>query len=137
MLQREHILASAPELGARVIATGPLAPETLSLHLSACDMMVQPYGDGVSTRRTSLMAALAHHRAVATTAGYLTEPLWDQSGAVALAHVANPGALGEVVARLMDDSGERLRLGQAAGKLYAERFDIAHTLAALTEAARV
>lgn len=133
ILQRERILAAAPELAARVSATGPLTPEILSLHLSACDMMVQPYGDGVSTRRTSMMAALAHHRAVATTAGYVTEPLWAQSRAVALAPVADPAALTSTVCQLIDDAGERDRLGQAAGALYAERFDLAHTLTALTQ----
>ena len=137
LLQRERLLATAPELSARVSATGPLTPETLSLHLRACDMMVQPYDDGVSTRRGSMMAALAHRRAVVTTAGYLTEPLWAQCRAVALAPVSEPAALASMVARLMDDAAERARLGQAAGKLYAERFDLAHTLAALTETERV
>jgi glycosyltransferase involved in cell wall biosynthesis len=137
LIQRERVLATAPELRSQVHATGPLAPAELSLHLGACDMMVQPYDDGVSTRRTSMMAALAHRRAVATTAGDLTEPLWAQSGAVALAPASDPAALREVVACVMDDAGERARLGAAAGALYAERFDLAHTLSALTEAERV
>jgi hypothetical protein len=34
---------------------------------------------------------------------------------------------------LIDDAGERARLGAAAGALYAQRFDIAHTIAALRE----
>lgn len=129
---RKRLLVRAPDLGARVHATGPLAPDALSLHLSACDLMLQPYAEGVSGRRTSLMAALAHRRAVVTTDGVLTEPLWAQSRAVALASI-DAAALESTVLRLLDDAGERERLGEAAGALYAERFDLAHTLAALAE----
>jgi glycosyltransferase involved in cell wall biosynthesis len=130
---RGHVLASAPGLHARVHATGPLAPADVSRNLSACDVMLQPYGDGVSTRRTSMMAALAHRRPVLTTAGGLTEPLWAQSRAVALVAVEDAAAMGAELERLIDDAPERARLGVAAGALYAERFDIAHTIAALRE----
>jgi hypothetical protein len=33
----------------------------------------------------------------------------------------------------MDDPARRARMGAAAGALYAERFDVAHTIAALRE----
>lgn len=134
--QRERMIAAAPELSSRVQASGPLEPRDVSFHLSACDLMLQPYGEGVSTRRTSVMAALAHRRAVVTTSGAMTEPLWEQSGAVALAPAADAGVLELTVAHLVDDAGARKRLGLAAGALYAERFDLAHTLDALTEAER-
>ncbi len=130
---RSRLLAGTPELQARVRATGPLTPAGLSRHLGACDLMLQPYADGVSTRRTSLMAALAHHRPVVTTAGAFTEPLWRQSGAVALVEGGDIAAMGAALAHLMDDAGERARLGAAAGVLYAQRFDIALTIAALRE----
>lgn len=132
---RGRLLAEAPELHARVRASGPLAPSDLSYHLGACDLMLQPYGDGVSTRRTSVMAALAHRRPVVTTAGHLTEPLWRQSGAAVLVDVGDADRMGAALARLIDDAGERARLGAAAGALYAERFDIVHTIAALREGA--
>ena len=130
---RSGLLAVAPLLHARVQASGPLAPEDISRHLGACDVMLQPYGDGVSTRRTSLMAALAHRRPVITTSGLFTEPLWWQSGAVALVEAGDAAAMGAALAHLMDDAGERARLGAAAGVLYAQRFDIAHTITALRE----
>jgi glycosyltransferase involved in cell wall biosynthesis len=130
---RSRLLAVAPGLHARVRASGPLAPEDLSRHLGACDVMLQPYGDGASTRRTSLMAGLAHCRPVLTTSGVLTEPLWRQSGAVALVDAGDAAAMSAALAHLIDDAGERARLGAAAGALYAQRFDIAHTIAALRE----
>jgi glycosyltransferase involved in cell wall biosynthesis len=128
---RDRLSSEAPALRDRVQATGPLAPDNLSRHLGACDLMLQPYGEGVSTRRTSVMAALAHSRPVVTTSGVLTEPLWAQSRAVALAPGVEPAALGSMVKQLIDDAGERARLGRAAGALYADRFDLTHTIAAL------
>lgn len=134
--RREHIAAAAPGLRERVRATGPLAPDALSFHLSACDLMLQPYADGVSTRRGSMMAALAHRRPTVTTSGILTEALWERSRAVALAPMDDLAVLGPMVARVIDDAGERARLGRAAGELYTGRFDLAHTLAALSDGTR-
>ncbi len=128
---RRRLLAGAPELHNRLLASGPLVPADISRRLRACDVMLQPYGDGVSTRRTTLMAALAHHRAVLTTSGVSTEPLWEQSGAVALVDTDDAVAMSTALAHLMDDSDERVRLGAAAGAIYAQRFDISHTIAAL------
>ena len=130
---RSRLLAGAPELEARIHASGPLAPADASRHLGACDLMLQPYADGVSTRRTSIMAALAHGRPVVTTSGIFTEALWKQSGAVALVDSGDIGAMRAALTHLMDDAGERARLGAAAGAVYAQRFDIAHTIAALRE----
>ena len=88
-----RLLAAHPVLAGRLVATGGLPREDVSLHLQACDLLVQPYPDGVSSRRTTVMAGLAHGRPVATTAGPLTEPVWSETGAVALAPVAEPGGL--------------------------------------------
>lgn len=130
---RARLLAAAPDLEARVRATGTLAPADTSRHLSACDLMLQPYDDGVSTRRGSMMAALAHGRAVVTTSGVFTEPLWSQAGAVALVDTGDVAAMRTALARLVDAAGERARLGAAAGALYAQRFDVAITIDALRE----
>ena len=130
---RSRLLAAAPELHARMHASGPLAPADASRHLGACDLMLQPYADGVSTRRTSMMAALAHGRPVVTTSSIFTEPLWRQSGAVALVDTGDIMAMRAALTHLMDDAGECARLGAAAGAIYRERFDIAHTITALRE----
>ena len=128
---RDRWAGANPGLADKLYATGALVPERLSLALQACDMMIQPYEDGVSTRRGSVMAALAHGRAVVTTNGAATEPLWAQSGAVAMAPVGEHDAMQSLIARMVADERERLRMASAAKKLYAERFALRHTIAAL------
>jgi glycosyltransferase involved in cell wall biosynthesis len=128
---RERIVGLRPEAGSRIHATGPLAPEDLSCHLAACDLLVQPYPDGVSSRRTSLMAALSHGRPVVATEGRLTEPFWGGTRAVALAPVGDVQRFLELLRQLSSDAGHRRRMGQAARRLYQERFDISHTIAGL------
>src|SRR5262249_9147240 len=81
-LEREH-----PALQGRLIAPGELDERTLVDFLASCDVLVQTYPDGASTRRTSLMAGLALGLPIVTTLGPLSEPLWQESGAVFLAPV--------------------------------------------------
>jgi glycosyltransferase involved in cell wall biosynthesis len=128
---RARAAGGRDSLAPRLHATGRLPARELSAHLAACDLLVQPFPDGVSTRRTSVMAGLAHGVAVATTEGRLTEPLWAASRAVALAPAGDATALSETVARLLTDAPERARLADAGRALYRERFDLRHTVAAL------
>jgi glycosyltransferase involved in cell wall biosynthesis len=128
---RGELLRLAPELAGQLHATGALSPRDLSLHISACDLLLQPYIDGVSSRRTSVMVGLSHGRPIVTTSGRLTEPLWAESRAVVLAPVENISALRELSLRLLTDAHERTDIGVRARKLYHERFDISHTIRAL------
>ena len=120
-----------PDLGSRIVATGGLNPETLSCHLQACDLMVQPYPDGVSTRRSTAMAALSHGCPLVTTSGRLTEPFWAGSRAATLAPAGDGGALARAVLELGQDQDRRRRQGLAAQRLYAAHFDLSHTITAL------
>src|SRR5262245_41169487 len=50
------LIQDVPSLAGRVHATGRTsAPET-AVAIAACDLLLQPYNDGVTTRRTSVMA---------------------------------------------------------------------------------
>ena len=80
-----------------------LGERDASAHISACDLMLQPYPDGISTRRTSAMVGLAHGRALATTSGHLTESLWAESGAVAISPVNEPLENAGLVSHLLLD----------------------------------
>lgn len=121
----------APDLGSRIVATGGLEPEALSCHLQACDLVVQPYPDGVSTRRGTAMAALSHGCPLVTTSGRLTEPFWASSRAATLAPAGDGGALARAVVDLGQDHDRRRRQGLAAQRLYAAHFDLSHTITAL------
>jgi glycosyltransferase involved in cell wall biosynthesis len=123
------------ELGRRLEATGPLSAEEVSHHISACDLLIQPYPDGVSSRRTSIMAGLSHGKPILTTSGRSTEPLWSQTGAVAMAPAGDADSFLKHLNLLCADGPERIRLGQAARELYEERFALRHTIAALRHTA--
>lgn len=120
-----------PALGARLQATGALSRDDVSAALRACDLVVQPYPDGVTTRRTSVMAALANGVAVVTTDGELTEPVWRATGAVQLAPASDPAALAAVTVALLDDARARTSLAASGRRLYDARFALEHTLDAL------
>jgi glycosyltransferase involved in cell wall biosynthesis len=128
---REELIRKQPRLASLVHATGKLPAEELSDHLAACDILIQPYPDGVSSRRTSVMAGLAHGKPIVATTGELTETLWSQSDAVALAAAGDTQAFVEHVRRLRLDAPERLRAGAAARRFYQERFDSSHIIAML------
>jgi len=130
---REDFIRQDPGAQARVQASGRLDEQELSLHISACDVLIQPYPDGVSTRRTTVMAALEHGRPVVTTSGPLTEPLWQASGAVALAPAGDADAFLRCLRQLLEDPDERARLANAARELYRSRFEVRHIVELLRE----
>jgi glycosyltransferase involved in cell wall biosynthesis len=128
---REMVVQRRPDTAGRVGVAGGLTARQLSLHLAACDLMLQPYPDGISTRRTSAMAALAHGRPVVSTVGRLTEPLWTESGALAAVSAENSRGLVATTKSLLEDRWERQRLGLAGSRLYQARFDVRHTINSL------
>lgn len=130
-LMRNRLIHRQPALADRVHATGTLAAGELSLHVSACDVMLQPYIDGVSSRRSSTMVVLAHGVPIVTTRGSLTEPLWIESEAVALAPAEDVSALVEATQRLLPDEAAKSRMGIAAKSLYATYFDLKRTITSL------
>jgi glycosyltransferase involved in cell wall biosynthesis len=128
-------LAQHPEWTSAVRAAGTLSDADLSAHIAACDAMIQPYPDGISSRRTTAMAALALGVPVITNTGALSETIWRESGAVRLTGV---GDFRGMAAQTMDvlnhaEAGRALREGGRA--LYARLFDVSHTIGALRGAA--
>jgi glycosyltransferase involved in cell wall biosynthesis len=116
-LEREH-----PALRGRLVAPGNLPEGELVNYLALCDLLVQTYPDGASTRRTSLMAGLALGVPVVTTVGSLSEPLWQESGAVVLAPVESPEAITAAAESLLADNECRTQLGQRAQTFYRDQF---------------
>jgi glycosyltransferase involved in cell wall biosynthesis len=128
---RAELIRRYPERADRIHATGSLSPTDLSRHIQACDLMLQPFIDGVSTRRTSVMVSLSHGMPIVTTSGRLTESLWAESGAVALTPIEDIEAIGMKTRQLLDDEISKNTLRKQAAALYRERFDIKHTISTL------
>jgi hypothetical protein len=129
------LTSAHPSLAGRLFAAGPLTAGDVSYHVAACDVMLQPYPDGISSRRTSAMVALSHGRPIVTTTGWLTEPMWAEAGAAVLAPVDDPHALAAAVATILFDVSRREAIGRRAAALYDARFHVRHSVAALrTEA---
>ncbi len=129
----DQLIERHPGLAGRIYTTGSIAATdpALSRHVSACDVLIQPYPDGASSRRTSLMAPLQHGKAVVTTSGEATEEIWFGSGAVAMTPTGDAEAFVQAVRELCADAGKRTAMARAAQKLFEERFDIAHAVATL------
>ncbi len=121
-------LAAARPLTGRVHATGRLSAAEASSALAACDLLIQPYVDGVTTRRTSVMAGLINGRAIVTTSGRLTEAVWPETRAVATAPAGDVDALVHAVRALLSDEPARAALAARGDRTYRERFALAHTI---------
>ncbi len=117
----------------RLTITGRLAASEVSVCLKACDVALQPYADGASGRRTTLMAALVNGVATVTNRGGATEDDWSASGAVVLAAHGQPRTLCDAIERVLDDDALRGRLAAAGAALYTQRFSIEHTIATLLD----
>ncbi len=130
---RDRLLVRSPDLAGRVVATGVLLPELAAAHLAACDLLVQPYPDGVSCRRGSVMASLALGLPVVTNLGPLSEPDWttEESG-VSLADSASAEAIAAAAERVLALSpADRVALGRSARRWYAARFAVERTISTL------
>ena len=129
---RSELAAGRAEWHSRVIAPGPLPAPLIAEYLRACDLVVQPYPDGASGRRTTLMAALANGVPVVTTIGVLSEPVWSE-GAVAAVPAGDPERLVQLALDLLDCPHRLAELGQAGRRLYEDRFALCHTVATLLQ----
>ena len=76
-----------------------------------------PYADGVSFRRGSLMAALAHGVPIVTTVPRVDLPELRPEENVVLAPPEQPLELADAVMRVADHEGLRARLGEGARRL--------------------
>ncbi len=114
-------LIESLNLKAHVITTGYLDSVGVSRALLACDVMALPYIDGASVRRGSLMAAIAHSRAIVTTTpAYPIDGLIQDQSAV-FVRANDPIALAHALRQVLRDPTRRARLQQGASeaaKLY-------------------
>src|SRR6202041_2022126 len=75
----EELATIYPQYRSQIHGTGELNPQSAADHLAACTLAIQPYPDGVTTRRGSVTAALALGVPVVTNMGSNTEESWRES----------------------------------------------------------
>jgi len=117
------VLALITELGlqARVHWTDYLSDSEVSAAFGLSDICVLPYRDGVSLRRGSLMAALAHGLPIISTEPTSPIPCLRDGESIRLVPACNPRALSRAAEALWRDPETRARLSVAA-KALSERF---------------
>lgn len=133
----KELIRRLPDAAERVHATGALPASGVAVALSACDVVFQPYPDGVTTRRTSVMAGLANGIATIATDGPLTEPVWRDTGAVTLVPQGDVNAAVTQIRRLLDDRIVRAAQARRGQDVYRAQFAMALTVARLRAAAAV
>ena len=69
-----------------------------------------------------------------TTTGHLTEPLWAETGAVAIADVTDCAAFASAVVDLLGHGDARLALGVRGQQVYVERFSVTQVVNTLRAA---
>lgn len=125
------LLEGFPAYAPRITACVGDSREDVATSLAACDILIQPYYDGATTRRTSLAAGLALGKPTVSNDGYATEAIWRSSGAVALASSFEAESVLIEASRLLADENARLDLGRRAAALYGEHFEVARTIEGL------
>lgn len=104
-------------LAGRVHRTGSLPSAEVSAALLASDCALLPYRDGVSLRRGSLHAALAHGLPIVTTQPAVPLPEFQDGENVLLTPVDDHKAMAAAVAQLIADRGLRERISAGARRL--------------------
>jgi glycosyltransferase involved in cell wall biosynthesis len=109
-----HQQIKALDVENRVHWTGFVNDQRVSTFLNAADIMVMPYRDGVSLRRGTLMAALAHKRPLISTLPQILTPELIHGENCWLVPVDDVAALTKAVQTLSADPDLRAKLGVGA-----------------------
>jgi glycosyltransferase involved in cell wall biosynthesis len=114
----DRLVQEHPRLQGRLLATGGLAPADVAHHLAACDLLLQPYPDGASTRRGSLMAGLALGLPIVTTVGPSSDRIFLKTDAVHAVPIDRLEEMVKAVEALLNEPQRRAVMGQQAHALY-------------------
>jgi len=125
---RDGLVVEHPHFASRLSATGRIETMGVANHLSACDLMLQPFPDGANTRRTSLMACLINGVATVSNVGHNTESIWRETQAVALAPNIDPITFVNKINSLLSNSDARLSQALRGKRVYDQYFDISRTI---------
>jgi hypothetical protein len=127
----KSMLSKFPQLHGKVSAFESEFASEISHHIRACDIMLQPFGDGANTRRTSLMACLQNHRATISTFGHHSESFWKQHHVVRLSGIHDFDSMTSHVCELLADSRERHALGERGFEYYRNNMSLEKSISIL------
>lgn len=105
------------------INLGFLAEAEASAAIALADLALLPFADGASTRRTSLMNALAAGLPVLSTTGSNTDPALLPETAIRRVAAGDPAAFASAALALAEAPEARAALGAAGRALYRAQFD--------------
>jgi glycosyltransferase involved in cell wall biosynthesis len=114
-------LAVQLNVSQHIYATGFVEARGVSEAFANCACMALPYRDGVSFRRGTLMAALAHGQAIVTTRPRVTMPQVRDGENMRLIAPDDATALADTIALLLADADLRQRL-QAGALTLSKQF---------------
>ncbi|MFZ0547418.1 MAG: glycosyltransferase family 4 protein [Candidatus Promineifilaceae bacterium] len=113
-LARLERLVAGLGLAERVHWSGFLPDKEVSTYLHAADLIVMPYKDGVSLRRGTLMAALAHGRPIITTEPAVPIPELCHGENIWYVPVEDASSLAAAIAHLAQNRSLAAQLGSGA-----------------------
>jgi glycosyltransferase involved in cell wall biosynthesis len=107
----------------RIHTPGRQSADALARQLASADLFLAPFVDGVSTRRTSVMAALQHAVPVVGTLGSTTDDLLRSGDALCLVPAERADRFADAAVELALDLGRRRALGPSGRRLYKRCLD--------------
>lgn len=118
----EALQAALP--GISIIDAGRLPASEVSVHLSAMDIHLAPFVDGLSTRRGSAMAGLQHGVTTLSTDGPLTDTVLRDlnRSAFVLTPVESQSAYAQSALELYPDDARRLEISQSGQRVFNNLF---------------
>lgn len=128
---RSALLQIAPQFESRVMDAGVRSSKEIGTLISACDFMFQPYPDGITTRRSSAMAALANGKPVLSNDGPETENLWRTCGGIHLLDMLNPAVIAEQLNKFAENPDKIRSSCQLAAAFYKTNFSVDRTVEAI------
>jgi glycosyltransferase involved in cell wall biosynthesis len=105
-----------------VTVTGALASEEVSRHLQLVDLLLSPFLDGISSRRSSAVSCLAHGLPLLTTSGRLSDALWLRGLADCLVPVEDEPAFLRRALTLCRDEQARQHLARCGQSFFAQHL---------------
>ena len=108
-----------------LLAEGPFPPDEVSRRFAALDIVLAPYMDGITSRRSAFMVGLQHGIPTVSTYGPPTDPtmLELKDRAFLLAYRESLDEFCDLVRRLAKDPVLRKQVGQGGADLYFSRYD--------------